>query len=593
MPIARISALTNSALGALRQHLAARDVLLTTSLMGIAAGALTALVIWLFRQAIDYPLATLLPGDFESLTGLQRLLLPFLGSLLIAGVLYLAGSKRQSMGLAHVINITNNQHGALPPGNAIMQFVCGVIAILTGQAGGREGPAVHLGAAINSWSASFFHLPNNSRRILISCGCAAAVSASFNTPIAGVIFAMEVVMLEYTIVGFTPVILSAITAALLSQATFGPEPMFTITTLGDQSVKSVALIATIGFICGSAAALFVGIQQVCFKFVRLPLSAKLALAGLITGIVGYYVPEVMGLGYDTLGNMLGAQYIPQLLLIIVGAKLLVTAIACGLGMPLGYIGPALIVGAGIGSFMGLAIVPLYPDLAQDYLLYVLLGMGAMMAALLNAPLAAIMAVIELTNNAAIILPAMVATICATLTSTGLYRQKSAVRAILESQGFKLLNDPLSQALQRTAVTNLMDKDYRQVAQTLAQSDAEQLLKKRPRWLITCNEEQQKYLLESTDLVMYMQELSDTTTESEDETDTPEECPRIDLLDIPGRRRKLVTVHPQATLREALETLNRARADALHITGPALPLYIPPMGVLTREDIENYYRYPQD
>jgi CIC family chloride channel protein len=164
---------------------------------------------------------------------------------------------------------------------------------------------------------------------------------------------------------------------------------------------------------------------------------------------------------------------------------------------------------------------------------------------------------------------------------------------LESQGFKLLNDPLSQALQRTAVTNLMDKDYRQVAQTLAQSDAEQLLKKRPRWLITCNEEQQKYLLESTDLVMYMQELSDTTTESEDETDTPEECPRIDLLDIPGRRRKLVTVHPQATLREALETLNRARADALHITGPALPLYIPPMGVLTREDIENYYRYPQD
>lgn len=590
MSTTRISATINNALGVLRQHLASKDVLLTTSFLGIIAGALAAAAIWLFRQAIDLPLMALLPNDFESLAPLQRLGLPIVGAFVIWGLMHLAGTKRQSMGLAHVINITNNQHGALPIGNAFMQFVCGALAILSGQAGGREGPAIHLGAAINSWFSDFFHLPNNSRRILISCGCAAAISASFNTPIAGVIFAMEVIMLEYTIIGFTPVILASITATLLSQASFGPEPMFLIETLGEQDVKSVALIAAIGFICGTAAALFVMIQQICFKANKAPLIIKLGLAGLTTGCVAYFIPEIMGLGYDTLGKMLSAQYIPSVLLLIVIAKLLVTSIASGLGMPLGYIGPALIIGAGIGSVTGQAIAPLYPELAQEHLLYVLLGMGAMMAALLNAPLAALMAVIELTHNSAIILPAMVATISATLTSSGFYRQKSAVRAILESQGFKLLNDPLSQALQRTAVTSLMEKNFRQVAPTMQCTDAEMLLKNRPRWLITKNPDNCKYLLDSTDLAMYMEEQNSTKVTPDSDTELP---PTIDLLSIPGRQRKIRDIHPQATLREALETLDKHKADALHITGPALPLYIPPMGVLTRDDIENYYRYPQE
>ncbi len=580
--VPRIGAL----LDRLRQHLSHQGALLTLALLGIIAGALSAGISLLFRFSIEWPLAHFLPGNdaenFEGLPLYLHFLAPAVGAFVVGIFLLLFREEHRAVGVSHVVNRLNNHHGWLPWQNAVAQFCAGAIALISGQSGGREGPAVHLGAAITSLTARFLHLPNNSTRILISCGVAAAISAAFNTPIAGVIFAMEVVLLEYTIIGFTPVILAAVTGALMTRATFGAEPMLTIGQFYMNSASEVFFIMLIGLACGTAAAIFIVVQKFCLRWSTVNIVFRLSFVGILTGGCAILVPQVLGLGYDTLQTVLSEEMSWRFLLPVIAAKIFLTAIACGMGMPVGYIGQSLIIGACIGSALAIVGIDLQPDLASSVSLYVLLGMGAMMAATLNAPLAALLAIVELTNNPHVILPGMLAVIVATLTVSSLYRQKSAVQTVLESQGFKIINDPLSQALQRAAVGSLMDKNFRSVAHIMTVEEINTLLENRPRWLIVQEADKQKRLLDSTDLALYMQDNEEELQPTQD----------VALLELPGKQRLIIDIHPQATLREALDLLETEEADALHVVGMALPLYMPPSGVLTRGDIENYYRYPQ-
>ncbi|MFK8021638.1 MAG: chloride channel protein [Pseudomonadales bacterium] len=583
-----------------REKIASNDALLSISFLGILAGVLAATAILTFRWAIDLGQTAVLPNgtpeDFESLSELARFALPAGGGLLLGLIMLMINRSYHSVGVAHVIHTTNNLHGDLPIKNVVFQFFAGIIAIVTGQSGGREGPAVHLGAGVTSWAAQALHLPHNSSRILISCGTAAAIAASFNTPIAGVIFAMEVVMLEYTIAGFTPVILAAIVATLMSRASFGSEPMFLIDVVQMTSFNEVFFVAIIGIACGCVAATFVAIQKFCLRWSKVSAIWRLSVAGLFTGIIAIFVPEVLGMGYDTLALLLRNEVVGTALVAIVVCKLLVTAVSCGLGMPLGFIGPALIIGAGVGSLLGTIGLQVQPDVGSDIGLYILLGMGAMMAAILNAPLAALLAIVELTNSAYIMLPGMLAIISATLTSNGVFGQNSAQHATLLSQGFRIQSDPLSQALQRASVSSLMDRNFRHVAHVMTYEQVEKLLENRPRWLLLSPPESSKQLVDSTDLVLHMEELTAEIAKLVDNTDSDDTDEKhqndIALLELAGKQRVLADIQPQATLREALETMNATQADALYVSAPPMALYVPPSGIITRDDIENYYRHPQ-
>ena len=192
-------------------------------------------------------------------------------------------------------------------------------------------------------------------------------------------------MLEYTIAGFMPVVLAAVVATLMTRASFGDEPVLLIESISMTSIEEVFFVALIGFFCGGAAALFVKIQSTCMKYSHITPLIRFGLIGLVTGCAGVLVPQVLGLGYDTLQATLLNNVSFSVLAAVIACKLFVTAFACGLGMPLGYIGPALIIGAGIGSLLGIVGIEAMPELASDRTLYVLLGMGAMMGALLNAP----------------------------------------------------------------------------------------------------------------------------------------------------------------------------------------------------------------
>ncbi len=173
----------------LRHHLATANAVPQLAILGVLAGFSTGVVMLLFRAIVELPLMALLPGhnseNFEGLTPVVRVCLVVGGALLLGLWTQGLDPQRQSVGVVHVMERLNAQQGRMPLANAVVQFIGGAAALLTGQSGGREGPAIHLGAAASSLLGQFLELPNNSIRTLVACGTAAAIAGSFNTPLAG------------------------------------------------------------------------------------------------------------------------------------------------------------------------------------------------------------------------------------------------------------------------------------------------------------------------------------------------------------------------------------------------------------------------
>ncbi len=565
-----------------RRQLATVDALPQLIILGLVSGIFTGVVIVLFRWIIETTLSSSLPGgdpeNFEGLPMWLQFAVPVLGALLIGGTLQLVNKDWHRVGLSHVINRFNNHQGNLPLGNALVQFFGGILAIVSGQSVGREGPAVHLGATCSSLIGQWFRLPNNSIRILVGCGVAAAVSASFHTPIAGVIFAMEVVMMEYSIAGFTPIIIASVTGAVISQAVYGAEPAFIVPPIQMQSLFEIPFIVLTGCIVGAAAAFFISLQKKALALQSYPISLRLTVAGVITGSAAIYLPQIMGIGYDTVQLALTGSLAINYLLITVIVKLCLTAICIGMGMPGGVIGPTFFIGACIGGIMGTIGHILYPAYAATSGFYVMLGMAAMMGACLNAPLAALMAVVEMTSNTNIILPAMLVIVTANLTRTEFFKQPTVFDSFLLLSGTASKHNPFYQVLQRTAVSSIMDRNLRVAARTISIAEAEKLLSKAPRWIVTSNDNNGRVIFKTADLARYIEEQNE-----------PAEF--INLLDMPSSLRKdAQSISIRATLAEALETLNSANVDAVCIERQAAPMRSPVIGIVRREDIFEYYQF---
>ena len=410
----------------LRYHLATADALPQMAALGLLAGLLTGMLVLLFRVFVQLPLELMLPlhksENFEGLSVLARVALTSGGAVALGVVLQRLRPRDRAVGVVHVLERLHRHQGHLPLRNAAVQFFAGGAALITGQSGGREGPAIHLGAAVSSLLGQYFALPNNSIRLLVGCGTAAAVAGSFNTPLAGVAFAMEVVMMEYSTSSFIPIMLASISSTLLAQAAFGDHTAFDVPDgIRMHSLAEVPFIGLEGLVIAPCAAAFAGITRLAGSLPVPALWQRIGLAGCITAVAACFAPQVMGIGYDTVERALDNNLTLGLVLTVTVAKLFVSGMTVGLRLPVGVIGPTIVIGAGIGSIFGKLgnLVP--PAVATDPSLYVMLGMAAMMGAVLQAPLAALLAVVELTRNPNITLPAMLAIVIATLTARAAFK----------------------------------------------------------------------------------------------------------------------------------------------------------------------------
>lgn len=566
-----------------RGKLAGVDALPQLALLAMVTGLFTGCVILVFRFLIEQGFAAwFMDGDyeaFESLPIVYRLGLAIGGALLIGLILTRMPARDRRVGVVHVMERLSRHQGYMPFKNTVVQFFAGVLALASGQSGGREGPSIHLGAAAASALGQTFELPNNSLRTLIACGTAAAIASSFNTPMAGVIFAMEVVMMEYTITSFIPVIIAATTSTLLTHYVLGSEPAFTIAPLHMESLLETPFIILAGLVIGTIAAGYIALVQRFASLSHWPFWVRALLAGCITGMLALGIPEIMGIGYDTVGAaMLGQLGFTALFLIIV-AKIVSSAAASGLGLPVGLIGPTLVIGACVGAVLAQFGRLFDPGQMSSDGFYVMLGMSAMMAAVLQAPLAALVSVLELTANPNVILPAMLIIVVATMVTSEVFKSKGVFLRTLATLGLEYPPSPITQHLQRVGVTALMDRSFVRLAIETDRQGCTDALHGAPRWILCQDLEGEiRSLLDASDLQAYLEA-------PEAEGDAPQDA--INLLKIPGMRKDIAEVNDRATLHQAQELLAQSGAEAVCVRRQSAPLIRPVIGVLTQAQINNY------
>lgn len=398
--------------------------------------------------------------DFHGVMEGWRALIPLLGAFLIWLVAKISSKKYRRMGIAYVLHRIKLHYGKIPLGSAPSQFFQALFALGTNFSVGREGPAIHLGAVSASVMAEKFNLPDNSVRIMSASGIAAGIAATFNAPLAAVIFVFEVVLREYKVHYFFPIMLSAICGAMSSQLVFG-----NIHELDNIQVIAIPLehypvLAIGGLFIGCIAAAFNrSLLSVTAATQNKPLHQRLLLAGLITTAIGFVLPQALGTGELAIAECISDEPALGLLCAILIAKIIATVAALGLGIPGGIIGPLYGIGALVGAILALVSAMYFPSLTPYIGLYAIIGMTAMMGTCLTAPLAALVALLELTHDAAMIMPAMFVTIPAFLLAYQGLNTRSVFFKQLEIMGLGYKVPPVNQGLQKVGVRALMNKQF--------------------------------------------------------------------------------------------------------------------------------------
>ncbi|RJE76274.1 voltage-gated chloride channel [Pseudoalteromonas citrea] len=449
-------------LDTLRRSLAKPKTSVQLCLLGVCAGLIAAILIILFRLTIVLVQSTFLdsPDHFSQLPEFQRVALPVLAALLIALFANLTGFRHYRLGIPFVIHRIKHHYGQMPIWNTANQFFGGAVALISGFSVGREGPSVHMGATGASILAERLHLPMNASRTLAGCGVAAGIAASFNTPLAAVIFVMEVVLREYKIHIFVPIMLAAVTGALATQFVFGAGSELALINITPLSFWHYPYLILCGAILGAVAFSFnQNLMLIIKTFKPLSMLPRLMLAGLIAGLIGYMVPQAMGSGMSAITIAVDSPENIQLLTTILIAKLLATLFAIGLGIPGGLIGPVIGLGVVMGTLMSFFAQFITPGVDVSGT-YGVLGMAGLLAATLHAPLAALTAVMELTSSPEIIVPAMLVISTAYVTALQVFGNRSIFLQQLDFQGLPYQVSPASEALQKVGIMDDMDEQFK-------------------------------------------------------------------------------------------------------------------------------------
>ena len=458
----------------LRRILGGGNVVLVWALASII-GAAAAYAVIAFRAAID-GVSLVAFGETEEMVASGAASLPFfrawaapiVGGFAVSGILYLAhrfhwleGGRGQ--GIADVIEARAVTGGDISVRAGLAASIVSAVSLGAGASAGREGPAVHLGATLASLFGRLSKFTAKERRTLLGCGAAAAVSASFNAPVAGVLFALEVILGNYALSVFGPIAAASVAAAIVTRAHLGDFPAFEPPDYGTVAAFEVPIAAALGILCGLVAAWFLLATEQLTERVRAFAQARNMsylflppLGGAIVGLIGAFYPEVFGVSYEAVTNALDGQYTISVLVILVLAKSVASAITLSCRFGGGVFAPGLVIGALLGAAYGAAINVYVPAATANPVYYALVGMGAAGGAILGAPISTSLIVFEMTGEYGITISLMIAVAIATLIVQWFCGQ-SFFHWQLSRRGYDLSEGPQGVILKTIRVRDVMEK----------------------------------------------------------------------------------------------------------------------------------------
>ena len=348
---------------------------------------------------------------------------PALGGLIVGLLVYFFAREAKGHGVPEVMEAIAIRGGRIRPVVVVVKSLASSVCIGSGGSVGREGPIVQIGSALGSTVGQLLRLSDERVRNLVACGAAAGIAATFNAPIAGVIFALEVILGEFSVAYFSTVVISSVTASVVGRIAFGNVPAFVIPEYSLVSPWELLLYVLMGGLAGLVALLFVRVlywSEDLFDDWRFPEYVKPAAGGLLVGVIGFYFPQVFGVGYPAIGDALLGRMALGIMGLLILLKILATSLTIGSGGSGGVFAPSLFIGAMAGGVFGTVAHRILPGITAAPGAYALVGMAAVFAGAAHAPITAIIILFEMTNDYRIILPLMLATVVSTLLAQRLY-----------------------------------------------------------------------------------------------------------------------------------------------------------------------------
>src|SRR4051812_41824475 len=353
------------------------------------------------------------------------LLAPVAGGLLYGPLVHRFAREARGHGVPEVMNAVSQRGGRIPGKVAVVKALASAICIGSGGSVGREGPIVQIGSALGSRLGQLLKLPESRLRVLVACGAAGGIAATFNAPIAGVFFALELLLVNFAAEAFGLVVLSAVTASVIGRALLGDAPFLHLPAFALRDPREYLFYALLGLVAGSVGVLFTrvlyAVEDACDWAWRGPEWARPAVGGLLLGGLLLVLPQMYGVGYPVLQAGVEGRYALGFLLVLLLAKMIATSLTIGIGGSGGVFAPSLFCGAMLGAAVGIVAQHVAPGVVGPSGAYALVGMGAVFAGAARAPITAVLILVELSGEYTIVLPLMLAIVLATAVSKALAR----------------------------------------------------------------------------------------------------------------------------------------------------------------------------
>lgn len=437
---------------------------IVAAVIGIIAGVVAYLLISLIglisnliffqRVALDIP-------DLQGHTlGPLVIIVPAVGGLIIGLMAKYGSSKIRGHGIPEAMEAVLTNRSRISPNIALLKPISAAIAIGTGGPFGAEGPIIQTGGAFGSVVGQFIRVTAAERKVLLACGAAAGMAATFSTPIAAVILAIELLLFEFKARSFIPLVIASTLATTIHLSLVGRGPMFEVESLDFGIPNGLAFYIIFGVLCGVFA---VGFSKALYwvedQFERLPIDSMWwpAIGGLMLGIIGFFVPRVLGVGYETISGILNNEFPIAVLLSIIVFKSLALHLTLGSGTSGGLLAPTFMVGAAFGATFALVVNEIFPGANLSPGAYALVGMAAVFGAASRATFTFIIFAFEITRDYNAILPLMLVCVIAELIALRFMRN-SIMTEKLARRGLRVHQDYETDVMQQVTVSEVMDRN---------------------------------------------------------------------------------------------------------------------------------------
>ncbi len=504
-------------------------------------------------------------------------IIPAAGGLITGFITWYFKMDYETASAAEVMKWAAVDGGQVRPRTVWFRMLATSIFLGSGGSGGREGPIAQICGAMGSVMGQFFKMSTDRLRLLVGCGAAAGIAATFNAPIAGVIFTVELILGDFNVISFLPIVISSVMATTTKRLLLGDVPAFVAPSYSLVSYWEIILYFFLGIICGLVCRLFFVSYFWAESYFKDDLKIhpilKPAIGGIVVGVIGVFLPQVFGGGYEVMGEMLNGDIIWYIAIALIFLKIIATSIALGSGGSGGMFAPALFIGCMTGGVFGTLAHALFPEMTATAGAYAMVGVGAVMAAAAHAPLTNILMGYELTGNYLIILPVMTACIMSTyvmtrFTDMSLYTEK------LRRRGIQLWRGRDRSVMDNIKVADVMRRKVTTIPENLPFGTIMELI---------ANSRDNYYPVVDTDGkltgVVSMQNVREIMLDSDDL------CNLVVAKEIATE--DVITVHGENNLNEAMEKFSVIDIEQLPVVSVTDPRAI--VGMLSRMDVIAAYK----